>query len=285
MSVSKSLLGIVAGILAGKGILDPDEPVTRLIPEIANTAYAGATVSNLLDMRAGVHFDEDYLATSGPIVDYRKAANWNPLDPGDAPSDLRSFFQRLTRADGPHGGRFHYVSPNTDLMGWVIERAADRRYADLLSALLWQPIGAEHGAYITVDRLGAPRCAGGVCATVMDLARVGQLMVQEGRRDTIQVIPAEWLDDLVANGSLKAWKSGDFAHLFGDGPMHYRNKWYVARGPEPLVFGFGIHGQHLYVDRANELVIAKVSSQAMPIDEKRISLTMHGFAALRRHLL
>jgi CubicO group peptidase (beta-lactamase class C family) len=285
MSVSKSLLGIVAGILAGKGILDPDEPVTRLIPEIANTAYAGATVSNLLDMRAGVHFDEDYLATSGPIVDYRKAANWNPLDPGDAPSDLRSFFQRLTRADGPHGGRFHYVSPNTDLMGWVIERAADRRYADLLSALLWQPIGAEHGAYITVDRLGAPRCAGGVCATVMDLARVGQLMVQEGRRDTIQVIPAEWLDDLVANGSLKAWKSGDFAHLFGDGPMHYRNKWYVARGPEPLVFGFGIHGQHLYVDRTNELVIAKVSSQAMPIDEKRISLTMHGFAALRRHLL
>jgi CubicO group peptidase (beta-lactamase class C family) len=285
MSVSKSLLGIAAGILAGKGILDPDEPVTRLVPEITNTAYAGATVGHLLDMRVGVHFDEDYLATSGPIVDYRKASNWNPVDPGDAPSDLRSFFQRLTGTDGPHGGRFHYVSPNTDLMGWVIERAANMRYADLFSTLLWQPMGAEHGAYITVDRLGAPRCAGGVCATVMDLARVGQLMVQGGKRDDVQVIPAGWLDDVIARGSVEAWNSGAFVHLFGLTPMHYRSKWYVARGPEPLVFGFGIHGQHLVVDRANELVIAKVSSQAAPIDEKRILLTMHGVAALRRHML
>jgi CubicO group peptidase (beta-lactamase class C family) len=201
MSVSKSLLGILAGILAGKGLLDPDEPVTRLIPEIANTAYAGATIRHLLDMRAGIHFDEDYLATSGPIVDYRKASNWNPVEPGDAPSDLRGFFARLRQRDGPHEGRFHYVSPNTDLMGWVIERATGRRYADLLGALLWQPMGAEHSAYITVDRLGAPRCAGGVCATVMDLARVGQLMVQGGKRDRVEIIPAEWLDDLIAGGA------------------------------------------------------------------------------------
>src|SRR5262249_45043707 len=285
MSVSKSLLGIAAGILVGKGVLDPDEPVTRLIPEIANTAYAGATIRNLLDMRVGIDFDEDYLATSGPIVEYRKASNWNALEPGDTPSDLRGFFQHLTRTDGDHDGRFHYVSPNTDLMGWVIERASGQRYADLLSTLLWQPMGAAHGAYITVDRLGAPRCAGGSCAPGMDLPRVGQLVVQDGKRDAIQVIPKEWLDDVIARGSAEAWNSGDFVHLFGDSPMHYRSKWYVARGAKPLVFGFGIHGQHLFVDRANELVIAKVSSQAMPIDEKRISLTMSGIAALRRHMV
>jgi hypothetical protein len=67
--------------------------------------------------------------------------------------------------------------------------------------------------------------------------------------------------------------------------MHYRSKWYAVRGREPFVFGYGIHGQHLFVDPANELVIAKVSSQAMPIDEKLISLTMHGIAALRRHMV
>src|SRR5262249_46443481 len=168
---------------------------------------------------------------------------------------------------------------------WVIERAAGRRYADLLSALLWQPMGAGHSAYITVDRLGAPGCAGGGCATVMDLARVGQLMVQGGKRDEARVIPEQWLDDVIARGSAEAWNSGDFVHLFGTMPMHYRSKWYVVRGEQPLVFGFGIHGQHLFVDRANELVIAKVSSQATPIDEKRIALTMQGIAALRRHMV
>ena len=117
MSVSKSLLGLLAGILVEDGTLDPAAPVTGYIPEVADTAYAGATVRHLLDMRAGVAFEENYLATSGAIIAYRKAQNWNPPEPGDPPSDLRSFYAGMTGTDGPHGDRFHYVSPNTDLLG------------------------------------------------------------------------------------------------------------------------------------------------------------------------
>ena len=94
MSVSKSLLGLLAGVVAAGGDLEPERPVTAYIPEVAGTAYRGATIRRLLDMRAGVAFDEDYLASSGAIIAYRKAANWNPLDPGDHPSDLRSFYRR-----------------------------------------------------------------------------------------------------------------------------------------------------------------------------------------------
>ncbi|MBT3703588.1 MAG: serine hydrolase, partial [Alphaproteobacteria bacterium] len=139
MSVSKSMLGLLAGILIDKHILDDTKQVTVYLPELADTAYAGATIRHLLDMRAGIEFDEDYLITSGPIIDYRKATNWNPPEPGDKPSDLRSFFESLKTSDGPHGGRFHYVSPNTDMLAWVIERAAGQRYADLMSEHLWQP--------------------------------------------------------------------------------------------------------------------------------------------------
>lgn len=159
MSVSKSMLGLLAGILAARGVLDVERRVIDYMPELARTAYAGASVRQLLDMRVGIAFDEDYLATAGPIIEYRKATNWNPLGAGEAPSDLHSFFGTLTQSDGAHGGRCHYVSPNTDLLGWVIERAAGARYADLMSELLWRPMGAERSAYITVDRLGAPRVA------------------------------------------------------------------------------------------------------------------------------
>lgn len=164
MSVSKSLLGLLAGVLAARGALEPDRLVTDLVPEVAGTAYQGATIRHLLDMRAGVAFDEDYLATGGPIIAYRKAGGWNPLEPGDTPADLRSFNQELTKSAGPHAGPFTYVSPNTDLLGWVIERATGERYADLMSELLWKPMGAARSAYITVDRLGAPRCAGACAA-------------------------------------------------------------------------------------------------------------------------
>ena len=284
MSVSKSLLGIVAGQLADRGVLDPSRPVTHWIPEVAQTAYRGATLRELLDMRVGVLFDEDYLATSGPIIEYRKAQGWNPPDPGQPPGDLRSFFGCLTATDGGHGERFHYVSPNTDLLGWVIERASGRRYADLVSELLWRPMGAERSAYITVDRLGAPRAAGGFCATARDLARVGQLLVDGGTCDGRQVLSPRWIEDLADGGDAAAWARGDFVGYFPGLPMRYRNQWYVLDGPRPMLFCVGVHGQNLFVDRAAGIVIAKMSSQALPMDAPRLTLTMRGIDALRRHL-
>ena len=183
MSVSKSVTALVAGILAEKGAIDPEQKIVSIIPELRDTVYSDATIRHVLDMRVGLRFDEDYLATSGPIVEYRKSTGWNPLGPGENPGDLRSFLTSLRGREGPDGGPFHYVSTNSDLLGWILERATGTRFADLMSTHLWQPMGAQYPAYITVDRFGAPRCAGGICMTVMDLARVGQLILQGGRRN------------------------------------------------------------------------------------------------------
>jgi len=288
MSVSKSMLGLLAGILIDQGVLDEQAQVTDYVPELAGTAYVGATVRHLLDMRAGIEFNEDYLITSGPIIDYRKATNWNPQEAGDTPSDLRSFFSQLTKSDGPHEGRFHYVSPNTDLMAWIIERAAGRRYADLMSELLWRPMGAERSAYITVDRLGAPRAAGGMCTTTRDLARVGQLLVdggqRGGRRSDRRIVPQAWIDDLSAGGDAAAWNVGDFVAHFPGLPMRYRSKWYTLDGASPILFCLGIHGQYLFVDRANQVVIAKHSSRGTPLDDAHEMLTVRTAVALRDFL-
>ena len=91
--------------------LKEDDLVTKFIPELNNSAYSDATVRDLLDMRVGVKFNEDYTAISGPIVNYRYAANWNPVPEGVKVGDLRSFMSTLTERDGNHGERFHYVSP------------------------------------------------------------------------------------------------------------------------------------------------------------------------------
>jgi CubicO group peptidase (beta-lactamase class C family) len=267
MSVSKSMLGLLIGQID----LAVERKVVDFIPEVADTAYSAATISHLLDMRAGIDWDEDYLATSGPIVEYRKATGWNPTD---SPSDLHSFYKNLTAKDGPHGGRFHYVSPNSDLLGWVIERATGRRYADLMSELVWKRAGAERSAYITVDRLGAPRCAGGMCVTLRDLLRVGLWMIEH----------PSFMKEIENNGDAAAWAAGDLVQYYPGLPMRYRSQWYVLEGAAPLVFGLGIHGQNLFIDRANEIVIAKLSSQALPLDPARISLTMRAVSQLRKFL-
>src|SRR5688572_19655879 len=269
MSVSKSMLGLLVEEVG----LDTGREVTAIIPELRPTAYRGATLRHLLDMRAGIAWDENYLATSGSIIEYRKSTGWNPLGPGEAPSDLRSFYANLKAQDGPHGGRLHYTSPNSDLLGWVIERATGRRYAELMSELVWKPLGAERSAYITVDRLGAPRCAGGMCVTLRDLARVGLWLMEQ-----------PLMDELERLGDPQAWARGDLAKYFPGLPMRYRSKWYALDGEAPLVFGLGIHGQNLFIDRANQLVIAKLSSQAAPLDAARIGLTMRAVSQLRKFL-
>ena len=281
MSVSKSMLGLVAGTLVERGELAENDLVTKYVPELANTAYAGAKVRDLLDMRAGVLFEEDYLATDGPIIDYRFAANWNPVPKDYVASDLRSFMSLLTRSDGPHGGRFHYVSPNTDLLAWVFERATGIRYAELVSERLWRPLGAEAAGYITVDRIGGARAAGGKCLLARDLARVGMMMANGGQRDGKQVVPASWLEDIIKNGDPQAWKDGDFYNKMGQREIHYRSKWYIQRDSEPLIFGVGIHGQFLFVDPAKKLSVAWFASRNSPLDTLSFEKTLATIEKMR----
>jgi CubicO group peptidase (beta-lactamase class C family) len=281
MSVSKSVLGLLAGILAGRGEIDPEAPVATYVPEVSGTAYADARLRDLLDMRAGVRFDEDYLATSGAIIEYRKATNWEPLGPGQSPSDLRSFYATLTERDGAHGRPFHYISTNTDLLGWAIERATGRRYADLVSELLWRTMGAEASAYITVDRLGAPRCAGGFCCTARDLARLGLLFAEGGNG----IVPEGWLNDIETGGDKQAWDQSPGLQKYPGLPMRYRSQWYVLERASPMVFAIGVYGQSLFIDRKNGLVMAKFSCQALPVDQERKLLTIRAAEAVRDYLI
>lgn len=105
-------------------------------------------------------------------------------------------------------------------------------------------------------------------------------MVEGGARGVRQVVPESWIDDIEQNGDPDAWAAGSFTVYYPGLPMRYRSKWYVLDGQAPLLFGMGIHGQNLFVDRGREIVVAKVSSQALPIDAGRIGLTMRGVSRI-----
>ncbi|MGJ4910990.1 serine hydrolase domain-containing protein [Bradyrhizobium sp. HKCCYLS2033] len=279
MSATKSITGLMVGILAGRGELDIDAEVTRYVPEVAATAYRGATIRQLLDMRAGVVFD------GAGLQAYADASGWEPAAPGTTPN-LHDFFATMRAQSAPHGGAFSYVSSNTDLLGWAIERATGRSFASLVSTLLWKPMGASGEAFITLDRKGAPRCTGGFCATLRDFARLGQLVLSGGRRGSHAIIPEAWLDDIRHNGDVQAWRDGQWRDSFAaiSRNMHYRSGWYVINDQPQLMFAMGIHGQNLFVDAANGIVIAKVSSWAQPVDGQAIWLTHQAVAEFARCL-
>jgi len=273
-SVSKSLTGLLAGALAAEGAFSPDESVTRYIPEAAGSAFADATLRHLLDMQVSVDFIEDYLDKTGAFDRYRRATGWNPAAPGEASGDLLSFICTIGKGEAEHGVNYAYRSPDTDLMGIVLERAGGARFHELLWRYLWQPMGAASDAEITVDRIGTARAAGGISVTARDMARVGELV----RLGGAGVIPESWIADMWTGGSPEVWQRGGQTALFPKGA--YRSFWYATGEGE--IFALGIHGQWIWVDPAREVVIAKQSSQSLPINDPMKTANVASFRAIAR---
>ena len=277
-SVSKSITGTLAGVLVEQGLLEPARAVVDTIPELADSGYRDACVQHVLDMAVRIEFGEDYTATSGPFVDYRTATAWHPCPVDAIDQGLHDFLCGLARTDGQHGEVWQYKSPNSDLLGWLLERASGERAADLLTRLLWQPMGAEADAYITVDRKGAPRTAGGICVVPRDLLRFGELVRNRGAVDGRQVIPAAWIDDCRTGGSHEAWRRGESAKEFPRG--RYRNKWYNSGDDHDTMLAIGIHGQWICIDPVAEVTIVKLSAQDEPLRADLDRVNLRAFAGI-----
>lgn len=262
-SISKSFTGLAAGILEAQGIIDSKALVTRYVPEAKASAYGNATLRHLLDMRVSLAFDESYLNTDGDYARYRRATLWNPAIPGERQESLAEFLVSLKQAPGDHGGAFRYASPNSDLLGLVIERAAGRRFADLISALIWVPLDAHHHGAVTLDRAGTARAAGGMSITARDLARLGDMLRCGGAIEGRQIVPERWVNDMRNAGDPEAWRAGDLNGLIPGG--RYRSKWYQTA--DGAFCAIGIHGQWLYVDPSRKTVLVKMSSQPLPQDD------------------
>src|SRR4051794_2678594 len=257
MSVSKSITALLVGALEGAGLVDTAAPVARYIPEAEGSAFGDAQVRHLLDMTTATAFVEDY-SPGDDVRAYRQATGW--YRSADGGGGLHAYLCTIRKA-GDHGHRFHYVSPNTDMLGWVCERASGLTYAEALSTHLWAPLGAESDADVTVDRLGAMRAAGGLSLVPRDLARLGQLIVEDG----MGIVPAAYVHDLREGGDAAVWADGEWAEFLPGGA--YRNCFYQPRVEPGVAVGIGIFGQHLYADPARRVVVAKQSSWPRPDDE------------------
>lgn len=280
MSVSKSLIGTVTGALVDAGTLDVDSPLTRYVPALAASGYAGATVRNILDMRSGIRFSEEYLDPMAEVRLIEQAIGWAPRTVESVPYTMYDFLVTL-RQETPHGGPFLYRSCETDILGWVCEAAAGTRMPELMSQLLWSRIGARNDAVIGVDPVGTGMFDGGINACLSDLVRFGSLYLNDGVSLTGQrVLSQAWVADTFTGGpdSLAA-----FAASPGDNRMPggmYRNQCWLPYGGKNVLLCLGIHGQMIYVNRSAGIVAAKLSSWPLPQDAGKLLPTIAAFDAI-----
>jgi CubicO group peptidase (beta-lactamase class C family) len=234
-------------------------------------------------MRTGVAFRESYEEPDSEVRVMERSMGWRPIQDGD-PRGMYAYLATLGTA-GEHGGDFVYRSADTDMLGWVCERAADRRMADLVSELMWVPMGAEHDAEVTCDQVGSAVHDGGISAVARDLARFGQLLLDDGVINGREIIPSSWLDDARSPAAdvRAAFAATDNETVLPGG--WYRNQfWFVQTHHGPAMLCLGIHGQMVYVNRATRTVGVKLSSWPQPQNATYLIDTIRVFGSVGAQL-
>lgn len=280
-SVTKSFVGLIATLLIDEGKLDPQAQVSRYLPEMAGSAFADATVQQVLDMTTAVDYSENYI-TPSPAAQMYFAGSGLLHPPGY--SGPRSNFEALRALGkkGAHGTDFTYRTPNSDLLGWIIARVGGKPVVAQIEERFWSKIGMESDANIWTDSTGAPFAGGGLSLHLRDLARFAEMLRNDGRVGTAAVVPAHVIADIREGADREKFKAGGYLTLPG---WSYRNQFWISHDDHGMYMGRGIHGQMFYVNPRAELVIARFGSHPIAGNTAIDPHSLPAWRALAEHLI
>ncbi|PWK08889.1 hypothetical protein C8D84_11227 [Psychrobacter immobilis] len=282
MSMTKSMTGLLAEILVTEGKLDDKALVASIIPELKNSGFGDATVRQVMDMTTALDYSEDYADPNADIWKYSEAAS-----PLPKPKDYKGpngYFEYLqtVKKNGEHGEAFNYRTINSDALGWIISRTTGKAVNELLSERIWQKIGAEQSAYMTVDAKGTPFAGGGLSAGLHDMARIGSLMLNKGEINGERLFPAAVVDNIEAGGDKEAFAKADYKQLTNGS---YTSMWWLFNNPTPIYAARGVHGQTVYVDPAADMVIVRFASYPDASNGKIDPTSLPAYKAVANYLI
>jgi hypothetical protein len=253
-SITKSVLGTIAGMMVARRQLQLERHVKEYLPELGSSSFADATVQQVLDMTTGTKFSENYEDPDAEIRVKGQADGWDFRRNPNVPDTIYDFL-KTTVNDRPHGERWAYRSCITDVLGWILERVSGLRLPQLISREVWSQIGASSDARCMLGPTGSALYDGCLLATTTDLARFG-LAVAEGK-----LAPQTFVADTLKGdpSCQRAWLASEIGRQrFPAG--HYHNQWWVPEASGSVLFGIGVYGQYLWIDTARNVVVAKFSS-------------------------
>jgi CubicO group peptidase (beta-lactamase class C family) len=272
-SMTKSLVSTVFGLLVAEGKVDLGASPAKYIPELKGSGFERVTIQQVLDHASAIDFKENYTDLQSDFaLHYAPALNmgWLPgaadVQPNDAKVyGVQDFLVQFIKPDPAlkPGEAFDYNSSNADLLGWLVARISEEPLQNYIQENLWAKLGAEHDAYIVVDRALMPVATGGMNTTLRDAARFGMMIRDRGEFAGKQVIPAQWVDaslqisdkvaaNMAANGK------------YGEEPWTaYHNMWWILDADKGEYCAVGIHGQVIYINRSADTVMAWFSSQSV----------------------
>ena len=245
-SVSKSFVGLLAGSAIGDGAMSLSAPVLDYFPELAdlrNPERNAIKVEHLLTMSSGLHWEET-LATYGGLANDETHLYWawNP--------DRFVLSRALDALPGTH---FNYSGGNTAVLADIIERATKTSLRDYARTKIFEPMGIKDWEWIG-DLWWRPIAFAGLRLRPRDLAKVGRMLLADGRWEGRQIVPAEWVHQSLAP-HIAAGEGLSYGYHFWTGSLQ--------RGESKLDWAaaFGNGGQRLFLVPELDLAIVMTAGR------------------------
>lgn len=236
-SMAKSMLHAVVGMLVGDGRLDL--AAGGLVPEWTDDERAAITLPDLLAMRDGLAWNEDYVDAGGSqVIDMLF---------GEGAEDVGAFARTRPLAVAPDT-RFNYSSGTTNVISGIVADVVGRGdpYVTFLRERLFAPIGMTT-AVPTLDATGLWVASSYVHATAEDFARFGYLHLRDGTWGGRRLLPEGWVD---GGRRLRS--------IDPDNGRGYGWQWWVTGDEHGTFWANGYEGQSIMVSPANDLVVVRI---------------------------
>lgn len=254
MSVEKSIVSVLFGTAVDEGKINVNDPVTKYFPDLASGAYKDCTVKNLLQMAAGIQFNEDYL---DPKADVHRVL-FDLIRGGEA---FHKAGVEIGSERAP-GTAFHYQSLNTQILGELLEKVTHVPLNKYAEERLWKKIGAESDAFIYESDKQPEICAFGCFnATLRDYARFGLMALHNGELSGKRVVSEAWMRE---STTAPAFNMPRRDEKTGRPMTGYGYQWWLLPGEDHAFQAVGIYGQNIYVNPARHVVIAQFSALPKP---------------------
>jgi len=256
-SMAKTFNSIMLGFAIRDGaVRSVADPLIKYVPELKGSAYDGTTLRDLLRMRSGTDWNDNFFVP-GPAKDINEQAF------------IRNEARYVSAAAWPMrksrpGTAFNYNTVDAALIGLVIERATGKPISRYMSERLWRPAGMQSYAFYVLDGppgVGREFTGGGFNAVLRDYGRVGQLMLNEGMANGQRLLDPAWIRESTADS--------DPATSARPG-LGYGYFWWTLKGTRAYV-AIGGEGQFLFVDPDTRTVIVKLSHAAVGPGSEKIT--------------
>ncbi|MFZ0015236.1 MAG: serine hydrolase [Acidimicrobiia bacterium] len=256
-SVAKSFDSVLVGIAIDEGLIDSvEDPITEYLPELLgrDADFRRITIRDLLLMASG--------------LDYQELRWW--LFNGDDPlttyyPDQREISLANTNIVDPPGQYFLYNKYHPQLLGMILERTTGMSVTEYTQSRLWDRIGMEYDGAWSLDseESGFEKMEAGLNARPIDFAKLGRLILDQGKWEGEQIVSAGWveestsLDETTHNAGYYSHAWGPF--VFDDGHGFYKYMWYglLREGGPADIMAEGDHGQFIYVSPAHDVIIVR----------------------------